>query len=340
MTVEEHAPLAPRTTLGVGGSARYLIRASTIGMIEEAICFARERMLPMTVLGAGSNVLISDEGIDGVVVQNTCKEMVWHETPRGARVTADAGVSWDVLVDAAAERDLYGIEYLAGIPGTVGGAVVQNIGAYGSVLADTFVEAEVIDSATDERTVVTCADAAFGYRTSYFKRARTAVILRVTLELSSSDTPRELYSDLAHAREAGVPLERVRERVEAVRAIRTRKFPHAATEGCAGSFFKNPVIDAARAQELERTYPGLPRYDQPDGRVKIALGWLLDHGLGLRGFTRGAVRLYEQQALVIVAAAGATARDIDAFAREIEERVQRATGIAIEREVETLGIIA
>ncbi|MCX6787470.1 MAG: FAD-binding protein [Candidatus Kaiserbacteria bacterium] len=252
-------------------------------------------------------------------------------------LSAGAGALWEKIIDATGERNLFGIENLAGIPGTMGGAAVQNIGAYGAEFSDVFSYADTINSVTGARERITRADAAFAYRTGFFKEHREHIVLHVALRLPKQAEPNITYADLARAHAEGTPLQTPKDIIRAIRAIRTAKFPDTTKEGTAGSFFKNPVLLRASADALTARFPDLPLFPQGDGTVKISLAWLLDHVLSLKGFSKGPVRLYEKQPLIIVARAGATAAEVDAFANEIAERVLAATGIAIEREVETFG---
>lgn len=335
MTVEEQVPLAPFTTFHIGGPARFFIDADSEEGIDEARAFARDKQLPLYFLSGGSNLLVPDEGVVGVVVRPMLRDSALVKDDAGTFLIADAGALWNDVVDLAGTHGLFGIENLAGIPGTAGGAAVQNIGAYGTELSSVFLYADVIDLATGEHKRIDRADAAFGYRSSVFKKQRAWFILRIALRLSPHASPNISYPDLLRLREAGEPLATPAEIARAVRDIRAGKFPQSAAEGTAGSFFKNPVVTEVRADALRARYAGLPAFPQANGTVKVPLAWVLDRVLSLKGYAKGPVRLYEKQPLVIVASAGALARDVDALAREVEERVHEATGIAVEREVET-----
>ena len=337
MSPREGVPLAPFTTFHIGGNARVFIEATNEEEVRTAFGEAKRRALPVYPLGAGSNVLVGDEGVEGVVLKVGVRDSTLTDDGGDTLLVAGAGLLWDEVVDRVAAQGIFGIENLAGIPGTVGGAAVQNIGAYGTEFSNVFEYADTIESATGDRARITRADAAFGYRTSFFKTHRTHVITRVALRLAKTAKPNLAYADLARAQREGVPLTTPEEIARAIRAIRAGKFPHTAEEGSAGSFFKNPVIPREHAAALAARYPGLPVFPQEDGSAKVSLAWLLDHALSLKGFSLGPVRLYEKQPLVIVAGEGARAQDVDALAREVEARVLRATGIAIEREVETFG---
>ncbi len=333
IVIRTHLPLAPFTTLRIGGPARFFVEARSDGDAQAALALARERGLPLFILGGGSNVLVPDAGVAGVVMKMATERVAFDE--RAALVVADAGTPWDAVVDAAALRGWWGIENLAGIPGTAGGAAVQNIGAYGAELADVFAYADVLDAATGAPERVLRADAAFGYRTSVFKKRRGLVITRVALALALArdGRPNLSYPDLARGRAAGAPLRTPAAVASAVRAVRAGKFP---PDGSAGSFFKNPVLAPPEAAALAARYPGLPQFPQ-DGGVKVSLAWLLDNALALKGFSVGRARLYERQPLVIAAAEGATAAEVDALARAVAQRVKNTLGIALEREVEYVG---
>ena len=203
----------------------------------------------------------------------------------------------------------------------------------GAELADVFEYADTIDLGRGDPLRVAAQEAAFGYRESRFKKEPTLAITRVSLLLSPLGTPNLAYADLARVREGGEKLANPREIGAAVRRIRALKFPDLAREGTAGSFFKNPVISAVRAVELHAQYPELPQFPQENGQVKVSLAWLLDHALSLKGFSVGNARVFEKQPLVLVAARGASAADVEALARAIEKLVEEKIGIVIEREV-------
>ncbi|MFA5942621.1 MAG: UDP-N-acetylmuramate dehydrogenase [Candidatus Paceibacterota bacterium] len=337
MNLRENVPLAPLTTLGAGGAAKFFIHAQTEKDIDDALACAEVKGLSVWVLGNGSNILVPDAGVEDVVLKMALDGIAFEAADDETLLVAGAGTPWEEVVDVAGAHDLFGIENLAGIPGTVGGAAVQNIGAYGAELADVFEYVDGIDGVTGEHKQVARAEAAFAYRTSVFKKHRAYIVTRVALRLSKHAKPNLAYPDLTRARERGVPLSTPSEIARAVRAIRADKFPRIAAEGTAGSFFKNPLISRELADSLAERFDGLPVFLQENGRAKISLAWLLDHALALKGFAKGRVRLYEKQPLVIVVRAGATAKEIDSFANEIAEKVFSATGIRIEREVETFG---
>ncbi len=252
-----------------------------------------------------------DAGIDATVFKIAIPGLEFESIDAGAvRMVLGAGVPWDDAVTAASERALWGIENLAGIPGTAGGAAVQNIGAYGAELAEAFEYADVFDIATGGLRRIERGAAGFAYRESIFKHERHLVVTKVALVLRSLGGVGNLaYKDLQKALAAGTPLATPGEIAQAVRAIRAGKFPDLSKEGTAGSFFKNPLVSREFADALSHTYPELPSFPAPseasakegqaDRRVKLSLAWLLDHALGLKGLSVGKARLYEHQPLVI-----------------------------------------
>lgn len=333
MSITEHVPLRTLTTLKVGGIARYVIACKTPDDIKEAVAFAREHQLPFAPLGSGSNVLASDAGFPGVVLLVQIGGTSFQEdTADSVLVTVGAGVSWDEFVAEAASRGLWGIENLAGIPGTVGAAPVQNIGAYGAEVAQVIKEVEVYDALTNQVTQIAAGSCQFGYRDSRFKHESNLIILSVTFSLSRGSAPRVGYADLAAAVARGEDLSTPAAIGNVVRRIRGGKFPDLATCGTAGSFFKNPIISHEQHAALAQVLGAVPSFPVAGG-VKVPLAFILDRMLGLRGHRTGHVSLFGNQPLVIVVDRGATAHEVDMFAHDIAERVKNATNISIEREV-------
>lgn len=330
MKILEHEPLAPRTTFKVGGSARFLIEAETEADIREALSFAKERGLPVCVLGGGSNMLIDDGEADAVFLRVAIGGIAMTEE---GECVAGAGGEWDRVVAEAVARGLSGIETLSTIPGSVGGAVVQNAGAYGAEIKDTLRWVDAFDLHEGAAVRLTNAECQFAYRSSRFKEEpQRFIILRAALSLVPGGAPNITYRDVAARFEGEAPsLEDVR---RAVMEIRAGKLPDVRLVGTAGSFFKNPVVPNAQAQALSKAYPGLPVFPSGDNATsKVSLAWLFDHALGLNGKKQGAVGTYEKQPLVIVAEKGARAEDVRAFASGIQARAKETLGITIEPEV-------
>lgn len=202
-------PLAPFTTFHIGGPARVFIEAHTEEEVRDAAAYAREKNLPLYPLGAGSNLLVPDAGVDGVVVKMALGDIEFERSGDDMLLIAGAGALWEKIVDAASQRGLYGVENLAGIPGAIGGASVQNIGAYGAELADVFAYADCINSTTGARERIARADAAFAYRASFFKAHREYIIVRVAVRLETGDAEYLLSRPRACARKRRVALDAI-----------------------------------------------------------------------------------------------------------------------------------
>ena len=290
-----------------------------------------------TVLAGGNNILFTQD-FDGVLLTPRAASIdVVAETPDAVAVRAEAGVEWDDLVAWAVERDLWGIENLSLIPGKVGAAPVQNIGAYGAEAKDAIESVEMFCTDTCNTLILSREHCAFGYRESVFKHALRGrvVITAVTFRLSRRPRPDLGYGDLLRETEArgGATLRNIR---EAVCAIRRSKLPDTAVLGNAGSFFKNPVVDNATAERLREEDPACPVYPvSAHGMCKLAAGWLIDRA-GLKGFRMGRVGVHERQALVLVNFGGATGNEVIALARYVQDRVFDRFGVRIEPEVNIL----
>lgn len=333
MTILEHEPLAPRTTFMVGGSARYFIEVATPEEIGEAFLFAEQKKLPVVVIGGGANILADDGEAEGVFIAPRFNDLSFTEGNNIVEVNAGASVSWDALVDESVKRGLWGLENLSAIPGSIGGAIVQNIGAYGAALSQHLSFVDVFDRQAMLVRRITKAECGFGYRISMFKKnPNRLVILGVQFELSHEGSANTAYRDLRERFTDTAPsLQEVR---EAVVAIRAGKFPDLSREGTAGSFFRNPSVERVQADALIARFPGLPVFPVPEtDEIKIPVAWLLDHALGLRGYRRGTVRLFEKQALALVADRGASARDVRNLALEVKEKVFALVNIELEPEV-------
>lgn len=289
-----------------------------------------------TVLAGGNNILFTQD-FDGVLLTPRAASIdVVAEAPDAVAVRAEAGVEWDDLVAWAVERDLWGIENLSLIPGKVGAAPVQNIGAYGAEAKDAIESVEMFCTDTCNTLILSREHCAFGYRESVFKHALRGrvVITAVTFRLSRRPRPDLGYGDLLRETEArgGATLRNIR---EAICSIRRAKLPDPAVLGNAGSFFKNPVVEAPVAKRLLAEYPDMPHYAAPEGRVKLAAGWLIDRA-GMKGYREGSVGVHERQALVLVNHGGATGGEVIAFARTVQAKVREKFGIEIDTEVNIL----
>lgn len=333
LSIERNIPLAPKTTLGIGGAATHFVCVSTEDDLRAAYVFARDHDLRTVILGGGSNVLIPDTGIDALVIHPQFSEIVFEEKEGEVYVTAGAGVIFDDLVGLTVQKGLWGLENLSGIPGSVGAVPIQNVGAYGVEAEDVVHAVTVYDPHDDSMHDLDVPSCAFTYRDSVFKHKAGShyVVVRVTFKLSIKPNRNVTYKDLAtHFGNTAEPsLTEIR---EAVLSIRNNKFPDWHRIGTAGSFFKNPIISAPAYELLSAQYPGIPGYPY-DGKIKVPLGWILDKILNLRGYRVESVGLYEKQALVLVNYGGGTEASVIAFSDAIIQKIFDATKINVEREV-------
>ena len=338
MHIEDKVSLRNHTTFKIGGDADFFVTVQNTKELEEALAFARERSLPYTILGKGSNVLVSDEGIRGLVIKIGIEGIEFTDlADERVRLSIGAGVVFDHVVIECVGKGIWGIENLSAIPGSMGATPVQNVGAYGVEIRDVLESVEVYDTKKNESRTLTLEECEFGYRSSVFKteKGKKYVITKVNLVLTKKRAPKLAYKDLAHFFK-DTPEPALIDIRNAVCSIRSKKFPDWRVVGTAGSFFKNPIIEPEKYAHLQKTYPELPGFPDGKGGVKIALGWILDKGLGLRGMCEGSVCTYEGQALVIVNRNTATAHDVTAFAENIFQQVKKVFDIEIEWEVTLL----
>lgn len=335
MNHEENISLSEHTTFKIGGNARFFFRAKSVEDLKKALAFAKEEKVPFFILGGGSNLLVSDDGFSGVVIKNEILGTTFEESGGSVLVKVGAGENWDEFVGETVEKGFFGLENLSGIPGTVGAAPVQNIGAYGTEVKDTIVSVEVLDFATGEVETISNAECAFQYRDSFFKTSegKNFIITSVTFRLKKEAPLNLEYKDLKNYF-AGKPTPTLSEVRRAVLEIRSKKFPDLKVFGTAGSFFKNPIISAEKFQELKNKFPELPGFEQPGGLVKISLAWILDHVCQMKGFSKGALALFERQPIVLINSGGAGAQHVDEFAQQVIDSVKEKTGIEVEWEVQ------
>lgn len=345
MHLEENVPLAPLTTLGVGGPARYLARCPTPASLAEAFAWARERGLETFVLGGGSNLLVADAGYDGLVVSIDDEAFTFEdEGPDAVIVRAGGGVDWDRLVAATVDAGLGGLECLSGIPGLVGAAPIQNVGAYGQEVAETITAVHVVDRTTGEVARLAPEECGFAYRRSHFKgawRDRYAVV-RVDFRLARRATGAVRYADLERRFGAGAspPLAEVRAAVLEVRRSKSMVLdPDDPNRRSAGSFFTNPVVAPAMAEDVRRRLGAddMPVYPAPDGRVKLSAAWLIERSGFRRGERHGRAGISTRHSLALVNLGGATTEEIIALARRVRGGVRERTGVTLEPEPVFLG---
>ena len=320
----------------VGGNARFFTSAQNVEDLSIAILFARERNLPIFVLGGGSNTLVSAAGFHGLVIKMEFKGITYENS----RITVGAGEVWDEVVEDVVSHNLWGIENLSLIPGSVGGAAVQNIGAYGVEARETIFSVEAFDTEIMQIKTFLREECEFGYRESIFKKNKNLIVTRVAFDLATNGTPRTDYEDVKkYFAERGIISPILREIREAIIAIRTGKMP-ALGIGTAGSFFKNPVVSATRYEELKKQFPEIKAYpqgakgnSQGDNKVKLSAAWLLDHVGKWRGVRRGDAGVHEKQSLILVNYGGSTPEEILSLADEMKRDIKEKTGVVLLEEV-------
>jgi UDP-N-acetylmuramate dehydrogenase len=346
MNIKENVPLAPYTTFGVGGPARYFTEAATERDIRDAIDFVQNRQLPLFVLGGGSNLVVSDAGFSGLVMKIAIRGTD-ESAAQGKRLfQAGAGEDWDIFVAHTIAANCAGLECLSGIPGTVGATPVQNVGAYGQEVADTITAVHALDLTNGLVRELTPEQCGFAYRTSIFNtiERNRFIILGVRFALEPNGAPSIKYRDLQN-HFAGRPSPSLSDVRNAVREIRHSKamLIVEGDEDCrsAGSFFKNPVVTAAKFSDVEAIAIGrdvkLPSFRAGEGHVKIPAAWLVEQSGFHKGFSRGPVGISRRHSLAIVNRGGAKAADILALKADIQRAVSDQFGIELTAEPVLVG---
>lgn len=319
-TRQHDYPLAPHTTFGLPARAAHYIELTDSGDLPEICRLPEFDAATVCWLGGGSNVLFMQDFPSLVVRMATRGIRELERTPNSVLLEAQAGENWHGFVQSSLHMELGGLENLSLIPGTVGASPVQNIGAYGVEVKDRIHSVRCFDVQSQEWCELSNAECRFAYRDSIFKHEgrQRYVITSVVFRLDTQFVPNVKYGDLAQvlAEQCDGRAPTAQDVAQAVCAIRRSKLPDPAVLGNVGSFYKNPLVDAAHAQTLLAQYPQMPHYPQPDGRVKLAAGWLIDQ-CGLKGKTIGGAAVHDKQALVLVNKNRATAADVRALSDEI-----------------------
>jgi UDP-N-acetylmuramate dehydrogenase len=338
LCVREHANLRGYNSLGISEEAALLVEVSSEAQLGEALSMAHEKSWPITVLGGGSNVVVAGPLSGLVIAMRSRGRKVLARGAEGVLIEGEAGENWHDLVNWTLDLGLGGLENLSLIPGTLGAAPVQNIGAYGVELQDVFHSLDALDRTTGRIRQFDRSECRFAYRDSIFKQVPGRyIILRVRMLLRHCYSIRVDYAPLDSAWEAtGLHRPNARVVAELVCQIRRSKLPDPAKLGNAGSFFKNPLVDSSQLEYLKARYPKIPHYQQSDGRYKVAAGWLIEQA-GWKGMREGNVGVHVQQALVLVNYGGARGDDILRLAERISEDVQRNFGLHLEMEPQRLG---
>lgn len=348
MELQENVPLAPLTTIGIGGPARFFFRARSVDGLREALAWADSRRQPVFVLGGGSNLLIADRGFEGLVIHADLRGV---SVENGAvesdgafvQVNVAAGEPWDAFVAMAVTNGWAGIECLSGIPGSTGATPIQNVGAYGQDVGETIVGVEVLDRATHRVEWFTREQCRFEYRQSVFKSAQRDrfVVLSVTFRLRQNGCATIRYPELhKFIEERGITTANLQGVRDAVLAIRKRKGmvldPADPDTRSDGSFFMNPVLSAEQYEAFARKAPEAPHYPA-GGQVKLSAAWLIEHAGFQKGFIHGNVGLSSKHTLAVINRGGGTAAEVVELVTMIQDRVRDAFGVEILPEPNFIG---
>ena len=344
----EQVPLAPYTTFQIGGPARWFAEAVSEADIAAAVSFAGERNLPLFVLGGGSNLLVADTGFSGLVLRIALRGILSTDQGGSSLISAAAGEDWDGLVAYAVEADCAGFECLSGIPGTVGGTPVQNVGAYGQEVAQTIVSVRALDRKTGQFVNLAAADCGFSYRRSIFNSSERGryIVSRVEYSLRMHAPPNILYADLAkYFAASGSTSPSLAEVREAVRSIRRQKgmliVPGDPDCRSAGSFFKNPIVTLPAldsiAGELSVDKKSIPAYPALHGEVKLSAAWLIERAGFAKGYALGNAGISSRHTLALINRGGASAGEIVALRDRIIATVKSRFAVHLEPEPVWLG---
>ena len=340
MEFQQHVSLAPFTTFEIGGPARWFAEATSEADIQAALDFADARKLRLFVLGGGSNLLVSDAGFDGLVLHIALRGVDLS----GSALSAAAGENWDALVARSVEAGFAGIECLSGIPGTVGGTPVQNVGAYGQEVSRTICMVRAFDRTTRAWVDLSNADCGFSYRRSRFNQGPDRdrfIVSHVAYQLAQNVPASLTYADLKHYfKNQGIAQPTLKQVRAAVLSIRLGKGMVITTDNperrSAGSFFKNPVVPASQLPRIAAAVHVLdadvPRYPTGNEEVKLPAAWLLERAGFVKGYRLGAAAVSTRHTLALTNRGSATAADVTALRDTIQSRVRELFGISLEPE--------
>lgn len=331
--IREYVPLAPLTTFRIGGPARFYLDAISVDDVIEGLEFARSRGLEVFVLGGGSNLLVSDEGVNALVIRVAIERISFDDGSGGqTHVTSGAGVVWDELVETCVKKRLAGIECLSGIPGLVGGTPIQNVGAYGQEVSNTIVSVKCLDRTNCRVVDLKAGVCEFSYRSSIFNtdQKERYIVLGVTYALKKGGKPTIAYKDLSEIFSGREPeLREVRAAVLDVRRSKSMVIdPQDPNSRSAGSFFRNPLVDRSDLDKLERKFGRVPHFEAGD-KMKIPAAWLIENSGFKKGYSTGNVGISDRHSLALVNRGGGTAREILALKTLIQKAVFDRFGIEL-----------
>ena len=338
LRIERNVPLGLLTTIGIGGPARLFVRATTVDEVREVVSWAADQGDELFVLAGGSNLVIADEGFDGVVMQIALRGItVESEDATSVIVRVAAGERWDDFVAMAAAHGWAGIECLSGIPGSAGATPIQNVGAYGQEVSETIIRVEVLERDTGRVVTLTNWDCGFSYRNSIFKSAARDryVVLGVTFRLTPNGAPAVRYPELQKLAGSASTLQQVRDAVIAVRRRKAMVIDPADPDTRSdGSFFMNPIVSRAEFEKI--AHHDMPHFPSGD-EVKLSAAWLIEHAGFHKGWTHGNVGLSSKHTLAIVNRGGGTAREVIELMQLIQSAVREKFGLELHPEPNFVG---
>jgi UDP-N-acetylmuramate dehydrogenase len=343
MKIEENVPLAPLTTIGIGGPARRFVEVYDVDELREALALAREQSLAIFILGGGSNLLIADEGFAGLVIRIALRGIAVESEDEFVHVQVAAGEPWDGFVAHTVRHGWAGLECLSGIPGSTGATPIQNVGAYGQEVAETIDRVEALDRQSGRVRDFTNEECHFGYRASFFKNEEPDryVVLSVTYRLRRNGEASIRYPELQRALdERGIQasdLAGVRETVIAVRKRKGMVIDAADPDTRSdGSFFMNPVISQADFERFAERAPAAPHFSAGND-VKLSAAWLIEHAGFAKGTVHGNVGLSSKHTLAVINRGGGTAREVRELVELVQSRVRERFGVDLHPEPNFIG---
>lgn len=335
MDIHTNIPLKNYTTMRLGGNARFMTDVRTPDEVATVCQNAIKQNLPIFILGGGSNIIVKDEGFQGIIIRNRIPGFeVIAEDSIGTTIKIGAGENWDEVVKRTVDMNLSGIEAMSAIPGTAGAAPVQNVGAYGQEVAETLVSLEAYDIQEGHFVALQNSDCGFSYRHSIFRGEASGryVILSITLKLYKTVPQPPFYKAIQEYFDShDITIFTPQAIRDAVIAIRTDKLPDPSITPNTGSFFKNAIIEEWQLNDLRKEYPDIPTYDMPDGRFKVPTGWLIEQ-TGLKGQVLHGMKIHDKNALVLINESAKSYADLAAAREEIIGAVRDKFHIMIEQE--------
>ncbi len=340
--LQRDVPLAPYTTLQIGGRAKYFLEAKSIDDVQQAHIWAEEQSLPLFVLGGGSNLLVSDNGFPGLVLKMSLKGTRVDSDRENLLLTVAAGEEWDLVVARTVATGCAGLECLSGIPGSCGATPIQNVGAYGQEVSETILHVSVYDRIEKAQKTLSHAECNFSYRSSIFKQTDRYIVLSVTYRLKRGGTPTIRYPELSsYLAEQGISNPKLIDVREAVLTLRRRKSmvidQSDPDSRSAGSFFVNPKVTTETFEAIRKCYPEIPSFPAENGQVKIPAAWLIERSGFHKGYKHGRAAISSRHALALVNCGGCSSSEIVALKQKIEQGVEATFGIKLHTEPVLLG---